>query len=166
MTMGCARSGLPRLRGRVDRKSIQGSYAGERAAPDGCGAIDEDELHRLARLALSTADTRGAVWRVGRARSAWRARLALLHQDGLWQVLDGWLRELAPEEFLEMLPLLRRAFADFTGPERRQMGEKVQHLECPAGSGLSGEGDLAPINRARADLVLPILAQYSWREVT
>ena len=29
---------------------------------------------------------------------------------------------------MEMLPLLRRAFADFTGPERRQMGEKVKHL--------------------------------------
>jgi hypothetical protein len=82
-----------------------------------------------------------------------------MREDGLWQALDGWLSELAPEEFIALLPLLRRSFSDFQSPERRQMGEKVKKLRAPGGQAQSGAGELAPIDRERADLVLPVLAQ-------
>jgi hypothetical protein len=91
--------------------------------------------------------------------------LLLLHQDGLWLVLDNWLSELEPDDFTALLPLLWRAFSGCQAPERRKMGEKVRRLHSmsPAGTGARTPGSLAPaagdINRERADLVLPVLAK-------
>jgi Family of unknown function (DUF5682) len=82
-------------------------------------------------------------------------------EDGIPTRSMGTSGELSAPVFVEMMPLLRRAFADFTAPERRQMGNKVKHL----GSG-SGESPVAPlsagettnIDHERASRVLPILA--------
>jgi hypothetical protein len=147
------------LRGLVERESIHGLARGRSARfLLDLGALDEPELQRLARLALSTVTPapQAGAWVEGVLQGG---GLALLHQDGLWQALDGWLSELAPEEFIALLPLLRRSFSSFQPPERRQMGEKVKKLRTPGGQAQNGDGDIAPINRERADLVLPVLAQ-------
>ncbi|MCW5923365.1 MAG: hypothetical protein KIS77_13555 [Saprospiraceae bacterium] len=47
--------------------------------------------------------------------------LLLLHHAELWQTLDGWVRTLSPDDFKELLPLLRRTFAQFSEPERQKM---------------------------------------------
>jgi hypothetical protein len=124
------------------------------------GAISEEELYRLARLALSSANKPAecAAWATGLLRGS---GLALLHQDSLWQVFDRWLSELSAEVFVEMLPLLRRAFADFTGPERRQMGEKVKHLRAGAGTlrATPIAAGVPGFNHDRAAKVLPVLRQ-------
>jgi hypothetical protein len=123
-------------------------------------AISTDELYRLARLSLSSVNPPAecAAWATGLLRGS---GMALLHQDALWQVFDRWLSELSAPVFVEMMPLLRRAFADFTGPERRQMGEKVKHLR----SGSEGlpvvpvsRGRSTELDHERASRVLPILA--------
>ena len=49
----------------------------------------------------------------------------LLIHDPLWQMLDAWLRDLSPEHFTELLPLLRRTFSSFETGERRQLGDKA-----------------------------------------
>jgi hypothetical protein len=147
------------LRGLVKRESIHGLARGRSARfLLDLGALDEPDLQRLARLALSTVTPapQAGAWVEGVLQGG---GLALLHQDGLWQALDGWLSDLAPEEFIALLPLLRRSFSGFQPPERRQMGEKVKRLRAPGGHAQSGDGDMAPINRERADLVLPVLAQ-------
>jgi hypothetical protein len=100
-----------------------------------------------------------AAWIAGVTRGS---GLLLLQQDGLWSALDGWLCELAPDTFVELLPLLRRAFAQFQPPERRTMGEKVKRLRRD-GYGLATGGPDDPtamdgIDRGRADRVLPVLA--------
>src|SRR5262249_52059357 len=76
------------------------------------GAIAPDEFYRLARLSLSTVNPPGdcAAWTTGLLKGS---GLALLHQDALWQVFDRWLCELSDANFVQMLPLLRRAFRDF-----------------------------------------------------
>jgi len=87
--------------------------------------------------------------------------MALLQQDALWQVFDRWICELSAEIFMEMLPLVRRAFADFTGPERRQMGAKVRHLAPGTGEDRARSGsatDSVDIDHERASRVLPVLA--------
>jgi hypothetical protein len=147
------------LRGLVERESIHGLVRGRSARfLLDLGALDEPELQRLARLALSTVTPapQAGAWVEGVLQGG---GLALLHQDGLWQALDGWLSELAQEEFIALLPLLRRSFSGFQPPERRQMGEKVKKLRTPGGQAQSGDGEIAPINRERADLVLPVLAE-------
>jgi hypothetical protein len=123
--------------------------------------LSEVELYRLARLSLSPANPPAAcaAWATGLLKGS---GLAILHQDGVWQVFDRWLSELSAEVFTEMLPLVRRAFADFTGPERRQMGEKVKHLSSTAGTSRkpgSGSTLSVDINHERAAQVLPVLRQ-------
>ncbi|MBO0790605.1 MAG: hypothetical protein J2P36_06605 [Ktedonobacteraceae bacterium] len=123
--------------------------------------LSEEELQRLAGLALSpvTPTNQAAAWIEGVLRGG---GLAVLHQNGLWRALDRWLLELAPDVFIQLLPILRRAFSGFQSPERRKMGEKVKHLhEVPGQVTLSdstAEEDNT-LHRQRADLVLPVLAQ-------
>jgi hypothetical protein len=124
--------------------------------------IDEAELRRRARLALSPANpaAEAAAWVQGLVRGS---GMLLLHQDGLWAALDEWLVELPADLFTELLPLIRRAFSDFQAPERRAMGEKAKHLRRlaeRAEARLGGDAAAAAgLVRERADRVLPILAQ-------
>lgn len=119
--------------------------------------LSADELQSHARLALSPALPAGqaAAWIEGILQGS---GFLLLNQDGLWRALDQWISELGPESFVELLPLLRRAFSGFSGPERRSMGEKVRHLNSTPGAGASSS-TIAEINTERADSVLPVLAQ-------
>jgi hypothetical protein len=147
------------LHGLVERESIHGLVRGRSARfLLDLGALDEPELQRLARLALSTVTPapQAGAWVEGVLQGG---GLALLHQDGLWQALDGWLSELAPEEFIALLPLLRRSFSGFQPPERRAMGEKVKRLRALGRQAKSDDDETIPINRERADLVLPTLAR-------
>jgi hypothetical protein len=118
-------------------------------------ALDTDELHRRARLALSPAvpAVQAAAWLEGLLRGS---GLVLLHEDGLWSALNQWLADLSPELFVEMLPLVRRAFSGFQPPERRAMGEKIKHLGKGPRPKPAGE-PTASIHRQRAELVLPAL---------
>jgi hypothetical protein len=157
-------SWLPVLRLLVDRDAVHGLLRGR-----GCRllfehqAIDGTELRRLAGLALSPAHPAEAAmaWVEGVLRGS---GLALLQQDGLWLALDAWLADLAPDTFVALLPLLRRAFADFSAAERRAMGDKVRHVRATAQTTLgvpsrvpgAGTHD-TPINRERAAVVLPVL---------
>jgi hypothetical protein len=94
-------------------------------------SLDAAELERLARLALSPAQppAQAAAWAEGLLRGS---ALLLLHHDGVWRALDEWITSLADAAFVEMLPLVRRAFADFGPAERRQMAEKVRARGRPA----------------------------------
>jgi hypothetical protein len=123
-------------------------------------ALDEDELRRLAGLTLSpaTPTAKAAAWVAGVLRGGAQMMLA---QDGLWLALDSWLAALDGETFVALLPLLRRAFADFEAPARSMMGEKVKRLHyAETADGVAGAGG-APgaIVEERARRVLPVLAQ-------
>jgi hypothetical protein len=119
--------------------------------------IDADGLAARARLALAPAvsPAESTSWLAGLLRGS---GLLLLHHDALWRVIDEWLQALGHEVFLERLPLLRRAFADFTPSERRQMGDKVKHLHRASPQAAAEGGDVL-LDGARAALVLPVLAQ-------
>src|SRR5262249_15701528 len=122
------------------------------------GAMDRAELYRRARLALSPALplSQAGAWIEGLLRGS---GMVVLHQDGLWEALDEWISYFKPETFIEMLPPLRRAFADFQPPERRAMGEKLKRLRPRAGQALEPPNQQMRVNRDRAELVLPLLAQ-------
>ena len=121
------------------------------------GRVGRDDLVRLASRALSRAvpPNEVAAWLEGLLRGG---ALLLMHAHDLWAVLDGWLAELSNDALDAVLPLLRRAFSPFSGPERRSMGEIVRTLRGPGRS-----SSLAPrtveIDERRAALVLPVLAQ-------
>ncbi len=122
--------------------------------------IDSDELERLTRLELSSATETSiaAAWLTGLLKGS---GLLLIHQDVLWEILDEWLQQLSSELFVEMLPILRRAFGGFSSSERRNMGRKVKLLNV-AGDSSNNSADQASANRIdrqRAAKVLPVLAE-------
>lgn len=54
--------------------------------------------------------------------------LLLIHDEKLLSLLDDWLGALASDDFVNLLPLLRRTFGSFPTGERRQIGDKVARL--------------------------------------
>ena len=50
----------------------------------------------------------------------------LLLDDQLWELVNGWLSSLGNETFIELLPILRRTFSEYSVPERRKLGEKAK----------------------------------------
>jgi hypothetical protein len=88
--------------------------------------------------------------------------LLLAHDPALLSLVDGWLAAIPPDTFVEVLPLLRRTFAEYTPPERRAIGERARQLtgtgEAPA---RSAADDLDP---ERAALVLPMLGLLLGRD--
>ena len=80
----------------------------------------------------------------------------LIHDDRLRALLDGWLRSVPDQHFVEALPMLRRTFAEFPAPERRLLGERLKHGGNPPAAAPAGEFDTEAARR-----VLPIL-QTIW----
>ena len=58
--------------------------------------------------------------------------LLLIHHRELFDLLDHWLGDLNEDTFREIVPLLRRAFTDFSLPERRQILEIASTDAGPA----------------------------------
>jgi hypothetical protein len=56
--------------------------------------------------------------------------LLLVHDRDLLGVLDGWVASLDADEFLEVLPLLRRTFGEFAAPERDAIGRAVRSISA------------------------------------
>jgi len=139
----------------ADQQGLHGLVAGRccRLLFEAGAFAPEDTARRLG-LALSTAiePAHAAAWIEGFLTGS---GLLLLHNLTLWQVLDEWVIQLPGETFTAILPLLRRTFASFAAPERRQMGERVRqgqvHTAVLAKVG-HFDGD-------RADAVLPLIAQ-------
>lgn len=51
--------------------------------------------------------------------------LILINNEILLSLIDNWLINIPSELFLEILPILRRNFSDFTNSEKRQIGEAI-----------------------------------------
>jgi hypothetical protein len=80
--------------------------------------------------------------------------LLLVHDEGLLRVIDAWLTAIPADVFTEVLPLLRRTFGAFSGPEKRAIGQRA--------AGLTGTARALPVadelDEDRAGRVLPVLA--------
>lgn len=51
--------------------------------------------------------------------------LLLIHDVELRELVDRWLAELSDEEFVDVLPLIRRTFGTFSPAERRMIAERL-----------------------------------------
>jgi len=85
-----------------------------------------DELMKVFHYAMSSATPPAvaASWLEGFLKGS---GTILLIDHNLWSVIDGWVSDLDNAVFIEILPLLRRTFSNFTNAERRKLGEKVKH---------------------------------------
>lgn len=141
----------------VDYPNLHGLIAGRccRLLLD-AGVFEASESARRMGLALSTATEppQAAAWVEGFLKGS---GLLVLHDDNLWRVLDDWVIQLPEETFVNLLPLLRRTFATFTQPERRQMGERVK--QGIDGKDRSVTKDNSGFNEENGAAVLPIVRQ-------
>ena len=126
--------------------------------------LQDEDLERYAVRALSPAQAPedATQWLSGLLRGS---GLLLLGHETLWHLFDEWLCGLREETFVATLPLLRRAFADFSRAERRQMAGVVKSLrrDAPAarenlGVRRTGRNE-TPLDLERAARVLPILRE-------
>lgn len=65
-----------------------------------------------------------AAWLEGFLRGS--GTLLLLDEE-LWDMVHNWVSQLENDIFIQVLPLLRRTFSNFTAPERKKLGDKVKH---------------------------------------
>jgi hypothetical protein len=113
-----------------------------------------EEAARRMGLALSTASEprQAAAWLEGFLKGS---GLILLHDETLFGVLDAWVAGLPGDTFTALLPLLRRTFATFEAPVRRQMGERVRRGRVA----MDGQQAAGAIDPERAARVLPLVEQ-------
>ncbi len=94
------------------------------------GLISANEAAIRMRYALSPASDRSyaVLWLEGFLSGS---GLLLLHQPGLWQILNEWVKEIPMHDLQQVLPLLRRTFARFAPPERQKILELAQRDTRP-----------------------------------
>lgn len=80
----------------------------------------------------------------------------LLLDDNLWQLVNGWLCGLSDESFIELLPVIRRTFCNFSTFERRKLGEKARRFELK-GHSTCDEGCDCDYNEEDASRVIPLV---------
>ncbi|HPF58065.1 MAG TPA: DUF5682 family protein [Candidatus Competibacteraceae bacterium] len=139
----------------VDQTGLHGLLAGH-----ACRLLFEQsilpppETARRMGLALSLAGepAHAAAWLEGFLHGSGQL---LLHHEALWEILDHWVSGLSGDAFTPLLPLLRRTFAHFPAPERRQIGARVKQ----GGATRMPATTEADVDATRADRVLPILAK-------
>jgi hypothetical protein len=76
-------------------------------------------------LSVTNAPADAAYWFEGFLRSS---GTVLLLDDNLWNLMNNWITTIVEENFTELLPVLRRTFAEFTQAERRKIGEKAKGM--------------------------------------
>ncbi|MEV6899349.1 DUF5682 family protein [Amycolatopsis sp. NPDC051372] len=81
--------------------------------------------------------------------------LLLVHDERMLRVVDTWLGTIPSDVFTEVLPLLRRTFGAFAGPEKRAIGERAATLSGGAPATRLAADELDEI---RARSALPVLA--------
>ena len=83
-----------------------------------------------------------------------QSAMLLMHDDILWSMVDAWLAGLSENQFVAVLPMLRRTFTAFSSPERRQLAERARRASRSTAAVLSVSVEW---NEERAALPLPLL---------
>ena len=116
------------LTGLAGRRDVHGLLAGRvvRVLTD-TGAMPREEAARrfAAHLSIGIPAADQAAWAEGFLSGS---GLLLVHDRDLLAVLDGWVAALPDQDFMDVLPLLRRTFGGFTAPERANIAAAVRQL--------------------------------------
>lgn len=88
-------------------------------------ALERTDLEKAISYYTSLANdpSHMAFWLEGFLRDS---ALVLLHDNELWTLVDNFLRQLKEEQFVEILPILRRTFSNYSETERIKLGYKAK----------------------------------------
>jgi hypothetical protein len=143
----------PGLHGILDGRASRILLDDGAIAPEAAAGRMESALRRSSSAALSADQAaQSAAWLDGFLAGS---ELLLIHDRRLWQLLDGFINALPPDRFVEIVPLLRRAFSKYSEAARRQLQERAQH---DADAPLRDMPVYAEFDHGRAEVVLPLIA--------
>ncbi len=109
------------------------------------GAVAAEHLDRA--LSVGPSPTTKAAWVEGFLHGG---GLLLVHDRVLLGLVDDWVGSLADQDFLDVVPLLRRTFGEFSAPERRAIGEAVRRTgPAPSAEAIAGDWEV-DLERAQA----------------
>ena len=80
----------------------------------------------------------------------------LLLDDRLWNLVNNWVCSQDKDTFMELLPVLRRTFSEFTSAERRKLGEKARRTDS---TGTSSAVGASVTENEEAKKVIPVIRQ-------
>ena len=117
--------------------------------------LQGDELIKVFSFNMSptNAPDKNASWLEGFLKGS--GSILLVDHD-LWSLVNEWVAGLDHDTFTQVLPLLRRTFANFTPPERRKLGERVKTGNKDLGISVVKETQL-DVERAKKGI--PIVLQ-------
>jgi hypothetical protein len=110
-------------------------------------AADLERLFSL-MLSLPSAAPEVALWIEGLLSGSGSV---LIHDHQLRGIIDRWLAAISPDRFVQVLPLLRRTFAQFSAAERRLIGQELR------GSGSRATAPSAGFDLDAARAIVPVL---------
>jgi Family of unknown function (DUF5682) len=149
------------LRTLADMTNVHGLLAGRscRVLLESKVFTATDTMQRLERaMFLSPIATRTieellqtAFWLEGFLKGS---GLLLIHDEVLWKLIDTWIESVNSEQFVEVLPLLRRTFSSFNENIRQQLSERVKRGEVMESFVIPTEFDVQ-----QAEKVLPLVEQ-------
>lgn len=118
--------------------------------------ISQEEMQNTLSFysSIGNAPSDIAYWFEGFLRSSGSI---LLLDDHLWNLVNSWICTQAKDTFIELLPILKRTFSEFSPAERRKLGKKAK----ASGSGgvqTQTKMDTAH-NEEEASRVIPIVCQ-------
>lgn len=146
------------LTGLAVQHGVHGSVAGRvnRLLLDRGSLAAEEAGRRLARqLSVGGDPSHAAAWLDGFLAGE---ALLLLHDRELLAVIDAWVSDIDERTFDDLLPLVRRTFAAFEKPARRQIGELLVHTD-QTGGGPAASNDDDPVDTARAAAAVATMAR-------
>jgi hypothetical protein len=123
--------------------------------------LQGEELIRTFSFSMSVqnAPDKNASWLEGFLKGS--GSILLVDYD-LWNLVNGWVNELNQDTFTQVLPLLRRTFANFTPPERKKLGARAKSGNNTSDVSLVSETGL-DVERARKGIPI-VLQLFGYKE--
>src|SRR5690606_17468994 len=118
--------------------------------------VQGEELMNRFQFALSRSGniTDAASWLEGFLKGS---GTILIIDNNLWHLVDQWVKNLNEEDFIALLPIMRRTFSQFSHAERRKIGEKAKRGDAGNVALLtSSDGNY---DHERAMKAIPVVAQ-------
>ena len=141
---------------RLVQKMIPGAFKGKRLSDllldAGTWSTERTAQALSLHLSAGAEASKAAAWLDGFLN---RNAVVLLHDAGVWRLVDEWLAGLSEDHFVRVLPLVRRTFSVFGAGERRDLAQRASQGAQAAVTTLPA----ATWDEARAALPLPLLRQ-------
>ncbi|MFK7741838.1 MAG: DUF5682 family protein [Planctomycetota bacterium] len=126
-----------------------------RCRHDHSASTPDDTARSMSRALSSSVPTQQAgEWLGG---FVGEAAQVLMHDERLLALVDTWLQGPEEEDFVELLPVLRREFSDFDAGERRRLMTQLTHMNTAQAeaSGSAPAGQAQPGGDLEIDTQLP-----------